>query len=557
MELSDLIQTAQVENVRVWCPLKPPMMGTLCVSSHHLLLCDASVSEGSRGKDIAELWLLHCAVDKVEKSVQNIGQLQNTQTGQEMEGKSGSGTVTLRCKDLRVIHMEIPGMEETLNIARSVQALSSLDSVTLSYPFFFRPSGYSLGHGWPRDTVENFYDKIKAETDDWRLSEVNMNFKLCPSYPAKVIVPRCCSDETLLKAAAFRQVGRFPVLSYYHSTNQAALLRSAQPLVGTAPHHCEQDEVLLNAALMEQSSGFIIDTRSAQETKQARNAGGGTESKSRYPNWRVLCRSLERGRALQESLVRLVGACYEPSMGMTRWLSKLQAARWLSHVKEALSTAGLIAECIERECATVLVHGEDGSGNTLLLTSLAQLILSPESRTMDGFQDVIEREWLQAGHPFQLRCAQSGWSQSRAQQESPYFLLFLDCCWQLGRQFPRALEFNERFLYTLATHAYSSEYGSFLCNNEKERCQYEVQDRTHSLWGYLNQPKERQHFLNPMYEENPLVIWPSVAPQSLQLWAGFFLRYLLPLEHTEMAWMKMVELTGAYKMDLTDNNFIG
>ncbi|XP_041436691.1 uncharacterized protein LOC100101282 isoform X2 [Xenopus laevis] len=503
MELSDLIQTAQVENVRVWCPLKPPMMGTLCVSSHHLLLCDASVSEGSRGKDIAELWLLHCAVDKVEKSVQNIGQLQNTQTGQEMEGKSGSGTVTLRCKDLRVIHMEIPGMEETLNIARSVQALSSLDSVTLSYPFFFRPSGYSLGHGWPRDTVENFYDKIKAETDDWRLSEVNMNFKLCPSYPAKVIVPRCCSDETLLKAAAFRQVGRFPVLSYYHSTNQAALLRSAQPLVGTAPHHCEQDEVLLNAALMEQSSGFIIDTRSAQETKQARNAGGGTESKSRYPNWRVLCRSLER------------------------------------------------------ECATVLVHGEDGSGNTLLLTSLAQLILSPESRTMDGFQDVIEREWLQAGHPFQLRCAQSGWSQSRAQQESPYFLLFLDCCWQLGRQFPRALEFNERFLYTLATHAYSSEYGSFLCNNEKERCQYEVQDRTHSLWGYLNQPKERQHFLNPMYEENPLVIWPSVAPQSLQLWAGFFLRYLLPLEHTEMAWMKMVELTGAYKMDLTDNNFIG
>ncbi|KAE8624372.1 hypothetical protein XENTR_v10005935 [Xenopus tropicalis] len=469
MELSDLIQTSQVENVRVHCPFKPPMIGTLCVSSHHLLLCDASVGDRDKREDIAELWLLHCAVDKVEKSVQNIGRLQNTENGQEMDVESGSGTVTLRCKDLRVIHMEIPGMEETLNIARSVQALSSLDIVTLSYPFFFRPPGYSLGHGWPRDTMENFYHKMRAETDDWRLSEVNLDFKICPSYPAKVIVPRICSDETLQKAAAFRQAGRFPVLSYYHSANQTALLRSAQPLFGTAPHHCKHDEALLNAALMEQSSGFIIDTRSAQEAKQARNEGGGTESKSRYRNWRVLHRPLERGHALQDSLVRLVVTCYDPSIGMTRWLSKLQAARWLSHVKEALSTAGLIAECIERECANVLVHGEDGTDNTLLLTSLAQLILCPESRTMDGFQDLIEREWLQAGHPFQLRCAQSGWSQSRAQQESPHFLLFLDCCWQLGRQFPRALEFNERFLCTLATHAYSSEYGSFLCNNEKER----------------------------------------------------------------------------------------
>ncbi|KAG8451569.1 hypothetical protein GDO86_003679 [Hymenochirus boettgeri] len=553
MELSDLIKTSQVENVRVWFPLKPPMTGTLCVSSHHLLLSDPSVSNTKQGDKNSEMWLLHCAVDTVEKSVQNMGRLQNKENEQEKESKSSSGTITLRCKDLQVIYIEIPGMEETLNIARSVLALSSLDSVSLRYPFFFRPSGYSLGQGWPRDTMENFYEKISTETETWRLSEVNVDFQICPSYPAKVIVPRSCSDDTLRISATFRQGGRFPVLSYYHSSNQMVLLRAAQPLVGTTPYHCEADEALLAAALIESSSGYIIDTRSSQETKQARSAGGGTEHKSRYPQWRVIYRPLERGRALQDSLVRLVGACFEPSIGMNRWLSKLHAANWMSHVQEGLTTAGLIAECLERKYTNVLVHGDYGTDTTLLVTSLTQLILDLDCRTITGFQDLIEREWLQAGHPFQLRCARSGWSQSRVQQESPQFLLFLDCCWQVWRQFPQALEFNERFLSTLAAHAYSSEYGTFLCNNEKERSIYELQDRTHSLWGFLNQPRQQQKYLNPSYKETPLAIWPSVSPQSIQLWQGFFLQYLLPLEHAEMARLRVLELTRENK-DLTDTN---
>ncbi|XP_063312117.1 myotubularin-related protein 9-like [Pelobates fuscus] len=545
MELSDLIQTSQVDNVRVSCPMLPTMTGTLCVSSHHLLLCPVA-EEGTKQEE-SDFWLLHSDVDTVEKSVFNIGMFHNTDYGHDGTVKSGTGTVTLKCKDLRVIHLEIPGMEETLNIARSVQALSSLNSITLTYPFFHRPLGGILGKGWPRDTTENFYQRFSAETDAWRVSEVNEDFKICPSYPAKVIVPRSCSDDTLKRAAKFRQGGRFPILSYYHSTNGMVLLRSAQPMVGPSRRCCVEDNALLNEALVGDLPGFIIDTRSAQEAKQARSAGGGTEKKSRYPNWRILHRPLERGQALQESLTRLVTACYEPSQLMNRWLSRLQASRWMSNVKEALSIAGLISECIEREGACVLVHGEEGTDNTLLMTSLAQLIMSPECRTLEGFQDLLEREWLQAGHPFQLRCARLGWSQSRSQHESPHFLLFLDCCWQLTRQFPQSMEFNEAFLCMLAKHVYSSEYGTFLCNNERERNVYEVQDRTLSLWCFLNESKQRPKLLNPMYKPNPLTIWPSVAPQSLQLWEGFFLRYLLPSKNTELAWQRILELVEQSK----------
>ncbi|KAG7246354.1 hypothetical protein CRUP_015657, partial [Coryphaenoides rupestris] len=77
-------------------------------------------------------------------------------------------------------------------------ALSTLDSVSLMYPYFYRPM---------------------FETDEWRLSNVNRNFAVCASYPPLVAVPRDVDDDTLRKAVSFRHGGRFPVLSYYHKKN--------------------------------------------------------------------------------------------------------------------------------------------------------------------------------------------------------------------------------------------------------------------------------------------------------------------------------------------------
>lgn len=76
---------------------------------------------------------------------------------------------------------------------------------------------------------------------------------------------------------------------------------------------------------------------------------------------------------------------------------------------------------------------------------------------------------LQAGHTFQQRCAHSAHSHARLQQEAPVFLLLLDCVWQLWRQFPLALGFSEALLLRVATEAYASDYGTFLCNSDQER----------------------------------------------------------------------------------------
>ncbi|XP_017205750.2 myotubularin-related protein 9-like isoform X3 [Oryctolagus cuniculus] len=513
MEFSELIRTGRAQAELLRGPEAPPLRGTLCVTSHHLLL-----SPGTEASP--DLWLLLLrSVDSIEKRV-----------------AGDSGTITLRCKDLRVLQLDIEGVEATLDIARSIE-------------------GLRLGDAWHFHPPERYYQRVAREvwlshlpapqTNAWRLSEVNEDFSLCPSYPRALIVPRSVDDHALARSAGFRQGGRFPVLSYHHAPNGTALLRSSQPLTGPQKRRCAEDEELLRAVLVGArpgARGFIIDTRSAQAAKQARMTGGGTEAKAAYPGWKRLHRPLERGRPLQESFVRLVEACGDLEQSMDRWLSRLEGCRWLEHVKEALSTACLAAQGMEREGACILVHGAEGTDSTLLVTSLAQLILDPLSRTMDGFQELVEREWIQAGHPFQLRCAHSAFSHARPKHEAPTFLLFLDCVWQLGRQFPLSLEFGEGLLLALFEHAYASPFGSFLCNSEKERGLCEVRTRTHSLWSGLNQPKEQRKLRNPLYALNPLAIWPSVEPQSLRLWQGLFLRWTRPPEPSETAWEKVWQI---------------
>lgn len=119
---------------------------------------------------------------------------------------------------------------------------------------------------------------------------------------------------------------------------------------------------------------------------------------------------------------------------------------------------------------SVVVHCSDGWDRTAQLTALAMLLLDPYYRTMKGFEVLIEKEWLSFGHKFQQRIGHGDNHHSDADR-SPVFLQFLDCVWQVSKQFPHALEFNEHFLITVLDHLYSCRFGTFLCNTERERVQ--------------------------------------------------------------------------------------
>lgn len=109
---------------------------------------------------------------------------------------------------------------------------------------------------------------------------------------------------------------------------------------------------------------------------------------------------------------------------------------------------------------------------------------------------------------------------------APVFLLFLDCVYQIHTQFPCSFEFSPGLLVVLADHSCSSNFGTFLWDCEKERRDGRVREQTVSLWSFLNQVEILSQHLNCLYLPQPTVIWPSVAPMSLGLWSGYFLRWV-------------------------------
>lgn len=59
-----------------------------------------------------------------------------------------------------------------------------------------------------------------------------------------------------------------------------------------------------------------------------------------------------------------------------------------------------------RDGHSVLVHGSEGTDSTLLISTLAQLIMDPCCRTLEGFLALLEREWVQVSE-FRISLAPS------------------------------------------------------------------------------------------------------------------------------------------------------
>lgn len=129
----------------------------------------------------------------------------------------------------------------------------------------------------------------------------------------------------------------------------------------------------------------------------------------------------------------------------SRWLSQLEASGWLHNLSSLLQTAVLVVDQIDKHARPILVHCSDGWDRTPQIISLAEIMLDPYYRTIDGFKILIEREWIGHGHKFADRCGH-GIGVTDVNDRCPVFLQWLDCVYQLYRQDEVAFQFNELLL---------------------------------------------------------------------------------------------------------------
>lgn len=91
--------------------------------------------------------------------------------------------------------------------------------------------------------------KFRLNTDGgpWRISKVNADFKLCPSYPRNLLVPANIDDADLHKVATFRSSRRIPAVVWRHPINGAILARCSQPELGWLGWRNANDEMMLKS----------------------------------------------------------------------------------------------------------------------------------------------------------------------------------------------------------------------------------------------------------------------------------------------------------------------
>ncbi|RWS30682.1 myotubularin-related protein 3-like isoform X3 [Leptotrombidium deliense] len=285
----------------------------------------------------------------------------------------------------------------------------------------------------------------------WRISEVNKDFKLCPSYPRYLIVPKNITDKDLEEVSAFRYSHRVPTVVWRHRKNGCVISRSSQPEVGWLGWRNSWDENLLQSIVSscyggDQSSKklLIVDARSYAAAVANRAKGGGCECQEYYPCCDVQFMSLANIHTIRKSFNTLRYIC-DAAADQLNWLTLLDNSKWLNHISSLIKSASVVVNAIHDEGRPVLVHCSDGWDRTPQIVALSELMLDPFYRTIDGFRILVEREWCSFGHKFAERCGNSPNSDD-VNERCPVFLQWLDCVHQLVRQNPCSFEFNLQYL---------------------------------------------------------------------------------------------------------------
>lgn len=317
----------------------------------------------------------------------------------------------------------------------------------------------------------------------WRLSDINKNFRLCESYPPLLVVPRAMKDQEIMSAASFRSGRRIPTLSWGDGTTGATLWRSSQPKSGVSGQDSNDEKFLTIIAQsctsklsplgvktrVKNPELLIVDCRARASALANRAAGAGYENTANYPYARLEFFNIGNIHTMRDSIKSLMGLFTGYNTSDTSFSKAVEDTQWLSHVRHVLKAAHDSALSITK-CVPVLVHCSHGWDRTAQVCSLAQILLDPYYRTIDGFAILVQKEFLSFGHPLQMRCGHGCDPKTRDEDNvSPIILQFLDCLWQLVNQYPHYFEFNKKYLLTIADHIYSGRFGTFLLNCDADR----------------------------------------------------------------------------------------
>uniref|UniRef100_H3BGG1 Myotubularin related protein 10 n=1 Tax=Latimeria chalumnae TaxID=7897 RepID=H3BGG1_LATCH len=308
-----------------------------------------------------------------------------------------------------------------------------------------KTNGIDPGGGGPQtplfETYSDWDREIKRTgASEWRVCSVNEGYMISTCLPEYFVVPSSLADQDLKQFARSFTGGRIPMWCWCHP-NGSALVKMAS--IKDLLQQRKIDQRICNAI-----------TRSHPQRSDVYKLD--------------LDKTLLPIQEIQAASVRLKQLCINDPFEETdeKWFSLLESTRWLEYVRAFLKHSAELVFMLECKHVSVILQEEEGRDLSCVVSSLVQVMLDPYFRTTTGFQSLIQKEWVMAGYRFLDRCNHLKKSDK---EESPLFLLFLDCVWQLLEQYPAAFEFTETYLTVLYDTTRISLFGTFLFNSPHQR----------------------------------------------------------------------------------------
>ncbi|XP_048241880.1 myotubularin-related protein 13-like isoform X3 [Haliotis rufescens] len=253
-------------------------------------------------------------------------------------------------------------------------------------------------------------------------------------------------------------------------------------------------------------------------------------------------------RHVKASFKKLMRACVPSSLSPeANFYKAVEESEWLLQIQNVLQLAGATVDLLDVQGSSVMICLEDGWDVTSQVVAVAEILLDPYYRTIEGFKALVEKEWLSFGHRFTHRSNQTAANQ--ASGFAPVFLQFLDTVHQIHRQFPLSFEFNQHLLKVVAYHYVSNRFRTFMLDNEFERVEagwlhedkrpsklddgeedplggFSPKHTTNtsvggSIWDYIEKQHRRSAmFYNFMYspEDGDTVLRPYSNISNLRIW---------------------------------------
>ncbi|KAK5600307.1 hypothetical protein CRENBAI_001393 [Crenichthys baileyi] len=366
--------------------------------------------------------------------------------------------LVLYCRDLRVMCFlfdrltpDAQVIEITYTIAKTYQPLKPGSVLSFQNAALGSVEMKQFLSNRRRDSHMNWFESAsdweqeleRCGATSWRVSSVNDRFEMSTSLSRFIVVPQKVLDTELKKSFAHFNEGRIPRWCWRHPRGSDLLRMSS---FQNNIYHEKDDIRNLEMVLFGCQSSLCVVVELGDELPSP------ADIQLAHSRLRALC---------------LGDISTSVSAPDDKWLSTLESTHWLDYIRSCLRKASEVSCLLRSGHLTVALQEVEDRDMSCVVSSLIQVMCDPHYRTQHGFQGLVQKEWVMAGHRFYSRF---NYHRDSDKEESPVFLLFLDCVWHLWFQFPSRFQLTDDFLLALHDSVHLPLFSTFLSNCQRERC---------------------------------------------------------------------------------------